>query len=63
MLGETVVSSITYCTGRNPDTRGSATEKFDPGRWIKGERTDPDMLIAGGIFTRIFSACCPPWPL
>jgi cytochrome P450 len=43
-----IVSSINYCIGRNPDIWGSGVENFDPGRWIKGERADPNMLMAFG---------------
>ena len=46
--GGAIVSSINYCIGHNPDIWGSDVENFDPGRWIKGERADPNMLMAFG---------------
>jgi cytochrome P450 len=46
--GGTVVSSINYCIGHNRDIWGSDVEEFDPDRWMKGERADPNMLMAFG---------------
>ena len=46
--GSIVVSSINYCIGHNSDICGNDVGEFDPDRWIKGERADPNMLMACG---------------
>lgn len=46
--GGTIVSSVNYCVGHNEFIWGDDVEVFDPVRWIKGERADPNMILAFG---------------
>jgi cytochrome P450 len=44
----TVVSSINYRIGHNPDIWGSSVEGFDLDCWMKGEEADANIIMAFG---------------